>query len=375
MNRTLPAIAAGAMLLLAACGGTAAPASAPPGSAPAAPASAAAKPSSPAPAASISAKPSAAASAAAAASLAASGGAKPAIKFSNSSTPAFSYIPLLMAQDALRSMGYKVDNVTFNESEVSVEAVNKNEAQLGSGSTYTVMQAIQKGGKMKLIGDRNSNEWAIAAINAITDCNTLNGKRLAIHSEGAVSTAMVNAWLQDKCPQAKPNILVIPGSDKRAAAILANQIDATPIELADWIDLQKKAPGRFHLLADLAHDLPKLDSSAMYVNNDFLAKNRPALVDFVTELIKADRAVLANPDLLKQANKKYNLGNDDSIDEIIKGYLSINGFDKNGGFDADKMAYSIDFFTKANQLKPGVKVEDVADVSIINEVLAKLGKQ
>ena len=282
---------------------------------------------------------------------------------------------MLMAEDALRGLGYKVDTVAFNESEVSVEAVNKNEAQLGSGSTYTVMQAIQKGGKMKLIADRNSNEWTIASINAISDCNTLNGKRLAIHSEGAVSTAMVNAWLKDKCPQAKPNILVIPGSDKRVAALVAGQIDASPLEFADWIDIQKKAPGRFRLLADLAHDLPKLDSSSIYANQDFLTKNRPALVDFVTELIKADRAVLANPDLLKQANKKYNLGNDANLDDVIKGYIGINGFDKNGGFDADKVAYSLDFFTKADQLKPGLTLEQVADVSIINEVLGKLGKQ
>src|SRR5579884_1420831 len=338
-------------LLLAACGGGAAPASSPA----AAPSSAAAKPS-------------------AAAAAGASAGPKPAIKFAYSS-PGFSYIPMMMAQDAMRTQGYTVDTANFNQPELAVQAIAQNETQFSSGSTYTVMQAIQKGAKIKLIADRNANEWTITSAAAVGSCGDLNGKKVGISSEGAVSTAMLNVWMQQKCPQAKPNILVIADSEQRATAMLAGQLDASPLQLDSQVTLFKKAAGKFHTLADFSKELPDLDTSAIYVSDDFLAKNRPAVVDFVTELIKANRAVAANPQLLKEGMTKYKLAGDEAIDDIIKAYLGINAFDKNGGVTEQRINYSIDFFTKAGQLKPGLTVKDVADVSVVNDALAKVGKQ
>lgn len=282
---------------------------------------------------------------------------------------------MLMAQDAMRDLGYKVDTVDFHTPELAVQAMAQNDTQFSSGSTYTVMQAIQKGAKVKLIADRNANEWTIASTSAIADCNGLNAKKVGIASEGGVSTAMFNQWMQEKCPQVKPNILIISDSDERGAALLAGQLDASPLELGSEVQLLKKGGSKFHTLADLSKELPQLDTSAIYVNNDFLSKNRPAVVDFVTELVKANRAVTANPQLLKQNNLKYKLGGDENIDDVIKAYTGINAWDKNGGFTTERLAYSIDFFTKGGQLKPGLKPEDVGDVSLINDALGKLGKQ
>jgi ABC-type nitrate/sulfonate/bicarbonate transport system substrate-binding protein len=157
--------------------------------------------------------------------------------------------------------------------------------------------------------------------------------------------------------------------------LLAGQLDGSPLQLDSEAVLFKKSPNKFHALADFSKELPQLDTSAIYVSNDFLAKNRPAVVDFVSELLKANRAVSANPQLLKDNNLKYKLGGDEAIDDVTKAYLGINAFDKNGGVTTERMAYSIDFFTKANQLKPGLKPEDVADVSVLNDALAKVGKQ
>jgi NitT/TauT family transport system substrate-binding protein len=222
---------------------------------------------------------------------------------------------MMMAQDAMRGQGYSVDSANFNQPELAVQAISQGETQFSSGSTYTVMQAIQKGAKIKLIAD----------------------------------------------------------SDQRGAAMLAGQLDASPLQLDSQVTLYKKGPGKFHTLADFSKDLPQLDTSAIYVSDDFLSKNRPAVVDFVVELIKANRAVSANPQLLKENNTKFKLGGDDVIDDVTKAYLGINAFDKNGGVTEQRMTYSIDFFTKANQLKPGLKPSDVADLSIVKDALAKVG--
>src|SRR5439155_6786377 len=119
-------------------------------------------------AASASAKPAASASAKPTGSAAGStaAGAKPSVKFAYSS-PGFAYIPMFMAQDAMKAMGYTVDSANFNQPELAVQAISQNDTQFSSGSTYTVMQAIQKGAKIKLIVDRNANEWTITSANAI----------------------------------------------------------------------------------------------------------------------------------------------------------------------------------------------------------------
>ncbi len=302
-------------------------------------------------------------------------GNKPTIKLAFSSSPGFTDLPMLIALERLQSQGYGTESVNFHASEIAIESVAKGDTQIGGGSTFTALQAMQKGAKMKLVSDRNANEWVVVSTSDLKQSSDLQGKRLAIHSEGAVSTAMLRVWLKETCPQTQPTILVISGSDNRANALLAGQIDATPLELADVINVENKAPGKYNRLANFSAGLPKLDSSSVYVNADFLAKNRQAVVDFIAEQVKVNREVKQNPQLLKDAVQKYTPALAGNADAIIKGYESINGFDANGGLTAERVTYSLDFFVTAGQLQPGLTLEQVSDLSILNDVLAKLGRQ
>ena len=119
-----------------------------------------------------------------------------------------------------------------------------------------MLAVAEKGAKIKILMDRISSEWTVYATANIKTCADLDGKKLAIHSEGAVSSAMLRDYLKTNCPAAKPNFLIVPGSDNRLAALLAGQIEASPLELSDAIQLEAKGGAKFVQVTNFAKTLP-----------------------------------------------------------------------------------------------------------------------
>jgi NitT/TauT family transport system substrate-binding protein len=300
---------------------------------------------------------------------------KPSIKVAYGSGYGFTDLPSLIAQERLRTAGYEVTDVTLNGPELAIEAIAKGEAQLGGGASFPQLQAMQKGAEIKIIADRGANEWVVVSTPDLRQCADLSNKRVGVHSAGSVSTAMLKAWLASTCPQATPQILIIAGSDNRAAALIAGQLDASPLELADAINLDAKAAGKFHRLTDFSTGLPDLDTGTRLANSEFLKSNRPAVVDFTRELIRTNREINSNPNILKEATQRYIPELMPNVDAVIAGYQAIKAFDPNGGLTRRRMEYTIDFFVKAGSLEEGLTADQVADYSIIEDALKELGRQ
>lgn len=288
-------------------------------------------------------------------------------KIAYSSAFGFSDVPAILTADRLNKDGWKIEHVNFAQSEVAIEAVAKGETKLGGGSTFTAMAANQKGAKLALIGERNSNEWVVVSVPAIRTCQDLNGKRLAVHSEGAVSTAMVKVWVREQC-NGTPNYIVISGSENRAAAIMNGQIDATPLELSDWVKVDVQRPNQFQLLVNFSKGLASLSTSSYYANTDWLETNKPVGVAFMAEILKTHRMVEQDPKLLEEGAKKYVPEVDAAaLPRIIAAYKEIDGFPVNGGLDAAKVEGTIKFFTDSGQLQPGMTVQRAANLSVLEE--------
>src|SRR5690606_17201197 len=115
-------------------------------------------------------------------------------------------------------------------------ALAKGDVQVTNVATNLIMSAIQKGAKIALIADAQANEWVVVSKNELKSCADLNGKRVAYHSEGAVSTTMLKVWIDETC-QGMPNYLAIAGSENRAVALASGQIDATPLKMSDWVKI------------------------------------------------------------------------------------------------------------------------------------------
>jgi NitT/TauT family transport system substrate-binding protein len=282
--------------------------------------------------------------------------------------------PLLAAIDDLRSQGYTIETPEIADNALIVAGVAENDFQFSSGTTVAVLIANQQGAPLNIIGDRVSNEWTLVSTADIADCNGLNNARLAQHSEGAVSTAMVRNWIETTCG-AVPQELIIAGSDNRANALRAGEIDASPLELSDAISLTTGEGGEaWHILASFSDGLPDLKPSTIYGNSDFLAAYPAAAEALLTAQLKQHQMIADDPAYLKSLVEKYVPGfNPDTIDTVTQEYVTRGLFDTAGGLTPENLAGTIQFFTDAGSIEAGLTPEQVGNFTYLEAAKAAVG--
>jgi ABC-type nitrate/sulfonate/bicarbonate transport system substrate-binding protein len=286
-----------------------------------------------------------------------------------------SSVPLLAAIDALRGNGFTITTPEIAASELSVEGTAKGDFAFSSGTTSAVLIAIEKGGKLKILSDRAANEWTVFAKTGLKTCADLNGKNVAIHSAGAVSTAMLKNWVKTSC-NGTPTYVTIEGSPNRLAALLANQIDASPLELSDAITLKAKGGNNYNLVTSFAETLPNVHPTTFYANSDFITKNPDSVKALLKALLQEHRKIAKESGYLKTITLKYYPSVEKTtIDDAAKQYVDLKIFDVNGGLTEANFAGTIEFFTTAGSIKPGMTVGTAADFSFLQTVLSELGKQ
>jgi NitT/TauT family transport system substrate-binding protein len=295
-------------------------------------------------------------------------------------SPGLSAAPYLAALDAMRADGFTIDTPIIESSELLTAGVASGQFAFGSGANNSVLAAIEAGAELKILAARVKNEWTLYVRSAtIKSCADLGGQRLAIHSEGAVSTAMVKNYINTVCPGTEPGYIVIPGSPNRLAALLADEIDASPLELGDSITVDTQASDRFSLLASLAADLPDLQTTSIYVNAEFAAANPGTVAALIKALITEYRRVAGDAAALQADAEKYTA---DSIDPATIGlaaakYTELEMFPVNGGVTPENLDYTARFFGPGGtgSVKTDFALDQWADLSFLDAVLAELGTQ
>ena len=286
----------------------------------------------------------------------------------------FQDLPSLMALDRLTADGYSIVPTFFAQPELAVEALASGEADFGFGSSRTYWAGIQQGGRITTIMEESSNGWSIVGITEIVDCDDIDGRRLAFHSEGSVAKAMTDAFIRQNCPGIAPEVLIIPGSENRAAAMLAGQIDVTPLEPADVVQLLQKAPDRFHVVVDFAASLPDLMTSGVYVSLDYAGGHPHAVQDLLMALLSTHRRIAAEPGLLID-EAITRLGIDAaSAPAILQAHLRIDSWDVNGGLTREAVEYTLAFYLENASLEPGLTADGVADLAYLTAVLEAMGR-
>jgi NitT/TauT family transport system substrate-binding protein len=292
-------------------------------------------------------------------------------------TPGVSSVPLLEAIERLNADGYTIEAPTVGSSELAVDGVCRGEFAFSSGATNAVLLADQAGCDIKVVGNRVDNEWTVYAATDITECADLDGRRLAIHSEGAVSTAMVRNYIETNCPGTEPEYLIIEGSQNRLAALLADEIDASPLELADAIIVDEQAADRYALLASLAQQLPELKPTAVYANGEFISANPGSVQALLQAQVEVHRDIAEDPALFRDLILKHLPETDEAtLDIVVDQYLELELLGVNGGMDEAGIEYTLNFFNDAlDDLDGSLTVEDVSDLSHLEAVLDEIGRE
>ncbi|MFB3886220.1 MAG: ABC transporter substrate-binding protein [Thermodesulfobacteriota bacterium] len=303
--------------------------------------------------------------------------AAPAIKIvtAHSSQKALGDLLELLAWEAIKPKGYDVDYKALATPELAAQALINNDAQFSAISSGTGMMAIQAGAKIKMVCEHKANEWALVTTSNITDPKQLVGKRLAVHSLGAISTGMVNTSL--KKAGIKIDLMTIAGSDVRAQAMLAGQIDATPLEIKDVLLVQAKAPGKFHILVNYSKEMPQLNGTCFFVSDDFLTKNRKWVEDLIQANLEVRRKGKADPKwLIKEGNRLFPELGPALVEAGVNAYLQADIWNVNGHVTPETAAFSLKFYSDAGTIQAkDLKPEVYYDFGPLNAVLKKIGRK
>jgi NitT/TauT family transport system substrate-binding protein len=284
-------------------------------------------------------------------------------------------IPSLLAWEQLKGQGIEIIPKFFPKTDLAVQAVVAGEADIGSAAGIAVVKAVESGMNLRIIAEQVRNEWQLVTPVSIKDPKQLDGKRVGYHAPITVTEALVK-WMANYY-KITPNWMIIPGSDVRAEALMRGQLDATPAEIADVLNILQAKAGQFHVLISYAKLFPQLIGSMYFARADYVQKN-PAMVESVLEaILKAHRSAEERPALIKEnALRLLPETKPELIDTTTATYKELRIWDINGGANRDRAEESIKFFEEAGLLKKdAVKFQQAFDTGPLEKVLKKIGRK
>ncbi|MEV4897345.1 ABC transporter substrate-binding protein [Nonomuraea sp. NPDC055795] len=279
--------------------------------------------------------------------------------------PDITTVPILAAVDVVRQAGHKVEVVELAEPELAIGGLAEGAYAISAEATSPALSAIEQEAPIRIIADAIGNQWAIYGKSRVT-CDDLDGKPFGIFSRGAVATAMTEEWVRTQCTgDRKPEYLTIGGSDVRAQALVAGEIDATALELADVVALERSGGSAFTQVVDFGRTLPDLRPQTVYANTAFLAEHRDVAQLFVSALVREHAKINADPRHLVKLVRTYLPEEEiDDVAEIAERSVKAGLFDA-AGLTERNMQVTIDFFVRAGVIEPGMKAKDATDLSFI----------
>ena len=176
------------------------------------------------------------------------------------------------------------------------------------------------------------------------------------------------------------NISYVPGAEVRAGALLQGNVKASIVDSTNKKMLEQKAPGKF---AVLPMEGVNATDEALYANTEFLTEQAEDVQILVEELLKTWREINANPAVVADLRKKYNLLADLPAElepEVVPYYeesVPTGAFPNHGGSEQSAKD-DFAFYALAGQIEgdtASLKVEDFWTFDPLNKALAKVGTQ
>ncbi|HEX7230728.1 MAG TPA: ABC transporter substrate-binding protein [Candidatus Binatia bacterium] len=297
------------------------------------------------------------------------------VRFAYPSSADMGDIPSLVAWEQLKKQGIEVVPTFFPKTELAVQAVAAGEADIGSAAGIAVVKAVESGMNVRIIGEQVRNEWQLVTPVSFKDPKQLDGKRVGYHAPITVTEALVK-WMAQHY-KISPNWMIIPGSEVRAEALMRGQLDATPAEIGDVLNILNAKPGQFHVLISYAKTFPQLIGSMYFTRADYAQKNASTVEGILEAILRAHRDAEARPTSVKEnALRLLPETKPELVDAIAGTYKELRIWDVNGGADRQRGEASIKFFEESGLLKKdAVSFNQAFDTAPLDKVLKKIGRK
>jgi NitT/TauT family transport system substrate-binding protein len=263
----------------------------------------------------------------------------------------------------------------FPKTDLAVQAVVAGEADIGSAAGIAVIKAVESGMNIRIIGEQVRNEWQLVTPVSLKDPKQLDGKRVGYHAPITVTEALVK-WMAQHY-KITPTWMIIPGSDVRSEALMRGQLDATPAEIGDVLNILSAKPGQFHVLISYAKTFPQLIGSMYFARTDYLQKNAATVENVLEAILRVHRVAEEQPASVKEnALRLLPETKPELVEATAATYKELRIWDVNGGADKERGDASIKFFEESGLLKKNaVSFKQSFDTAPLDKVLKKIGRK
>jgi ABC-type nitrate/sulfonate/bicarbonate transport system substrate-binding protein len=204
----------------------------------------------------------------------------------------------------------------------------------------------------------------------------LKGKRMSASGGGVGSFNWLMGREVLKAGGLKPDdaVFISAATAARLAGLLAGQIDGVALHPEDVFLAQQKNPN-INVLVQLADLMPNYQFNSYGAAIDWIARDRPLMVDTIAAMIEANRTMYREPEkvvaIVVEATNKPK----DAVEYSLKMLAKNCVLSVNEGFDPARTQWSIDNDVENGYIEPAKKptVEQVADMKLASEAVAAVG--
>lgn len=283
-----------------------------------------------------------------------------------------------IALERARERGIDVQVNYLKSEDIAAQAVVGGQADVGVGTPYALLQKVKA--PIRIFYQMSSLRFfPIVNTEFYKTWKDLDGQEIAVHSRGSGTEAIMMLMAQRNDIE-YGNVSYVPGSEVRAGALLQGNVKVTIVDAANRKLVMEKAPGKF---AVLPMEGVNATDEALYANTEYLESNQEAVDILVEELIRTTREINANPAVVADLRKQYNLLPElpaEQEAEIIPYFeesAASGAFPANGGSEA-AVKDDFEFYALAGQIEgdpASLKVEDFWEFAPLERALAKLGTE
>ena len=291
-----------------------------------------------------------------------------------SSISIYDVVPVI-TNERLNAQGWDIEDVVFARTELTPLALAQNSIQMAINLYLEPLRTVSAGGdssKIQFVMENNGSEFVIISRSELPDCQSLDGKRFGIHGEESTVSVAAVTWLTETC-QVEPEIVVVPGGENRIVALENDELDATLVQLGDWLALLSVAPAGKYQIID-SGDAVSFSGAGYWLNTEWLAENHDTAVAYAGETLRTFQMIHDDPSILEAAVREHVDVPDDTVADAVAQYLDpnvVNLAPIDGG-NADVLQAVADYFVARDQLDPGLDINDFWDPGFLEEAKAYL---
>jgi ABC-type nitrate/sulfonate/bicarbonate transport system substrate-binding protein len=273
-------------------------------------------------------------------------------------------VPMMITADRLTEAGHTVTWTEFQSPETMTLALQNDEVDFIGTSAGTAFSAIDAGFEGRSFLGMAMSDFLMVATADLTSCEALDGKNVAIQSREGTTGVLTLRWLEGECPSARPNIMIVPGSENRVAGLIARQLDASPIDSQNTAQLMALRPGEFGTIDSFA-DASVL-ASVYIASATFLDGNPEAARALAEAYTAVVNEIYADRSEMMERTKALLSETDPAIVEtVVNGYIDRHTLVPVSGVQPDVVADAIAFYGSARPYANIGAPEDVATAAFV----------